>query len=510
MMRSIFSAIIFLVLTRVVYAIDPRWGQGCTYIDRTEQIYCFGGEPFSENSQQILVYALNITGNSVLDLSEPQWTDIPGDPNGIRPSAASRFTFTGFPGTDTFYIQGGIVCTSCNYNSGFKYSVSSNQWNQTNKNKPVITECSVQSTYCLSWDLYRVDASSALVNDILYSFGGQTSPLTGYDQSNTTYRNTVYYINAKTGADGPSVKPQNETQLPPFTWASSMVYSYVYRSLFIFGGKQLSATEVTASMSDITVVSPQTGVYSKWKNIRSTSGSLPPARWGHSTIIDSSNRTVVMFGGCNDSGKAMNDLWLFNLDDAVWSPQETTGTPPTPRCRHSVVVLGKYMLVLFGGNDGTFNSDINVALDMTTWKWTNAPTNILPSDSSPPIDFPNSSSPQGSEGINEGGDSSSNISGGAIAGIVIGSIVGIGIIGGLFFFVSKKRNRYLSANAHVEELVGKDEITANQIHNENLSQARGSDSTKPLENTIKPDLKFGGMALPQGPIILEPVKPHGK
>ncbi|KAI9024981.1 hypothetical protein CLU79DRAFT_745685 [Phycomyces nitens] len=136
-MRSILASIICVGLINLVKAADPHWGQGCAYIDQIRQIYCFGGEPFSANDKQIPVYSFNVTNNSVLDLSNPQWTTIPSTPGGLTPSASSQLTLTGIPGTDTVFLQGGMVCASCIGNPAFSYSASTNKWTQLNTADPV-------------------------------------------------------------------------------------------------------------------------------------------------------------------------------------------------------------------------------------------------------------------------------------------------------------------------------------------------------------------------------------
>ncbi|KAL0088258.1 hypothetical protein J3Q64DRAFT_1724770 [Phycomyces blakesleeanus] len=488
-MRRILTVILFIGLTNFVKAADPSWGQGCTYISQTRQIYCFGGEPFSANDKQIPVYALNVTDDSIIDLSNPTWNNIAGIQNNARPSAASRFILTGVTGTDLVYFAGGVVCSACTYNPGYLYNVTTNQWTVVNSHTPVF------------------DAAFTLVSNNLYYFGGQTTSLTGSATTGNLLYNTMTSFVAKTGADGPTVFAQGGSSLPQATWASSMVYATAYSTLLVIGGQQHSNTTVPVAMDDVIAVNVQTGVYSKWNDTKSTTGSLPPTRWGHSMIMDSSNTNGIMFGGCNDNGEAMNDLWLYNVANHTWSPQKTTGTPPTPRCRHSAVVVGKYMFVLFGGNNAVFGTDLNVALDITTWKWTTAPVFGNPPASS--TTSGSTSEPTSSSVTISDDDGSSGISGGAIAGIVVGALAGVGIIGALlFFFVFKKRSRYSSADNHADDF-SKGETAANNQNDAIPSQAREGQKNVSPEKMIKPDQSVPGSALPTGRIMLESVKPDG-
>ncbi|KAL0090244.1 hypothetical protein J3Q64DRAFT_1403104 [Phycomyces blakesleeanus] len=227
----------------------------------------------------------------------------------------------------------------------------------------------------------------------------------------------------KTGVGGPNISPLNGSAPIQDTWAASMVYSTTYSLLIIIGGEQGSEVSGPVAMDDIIAVNIKTNLYSKWNDTISTTGSLPPTRWAHSLIMDPTNTNAIMFGGCDNNGGAMNDLWLYNVVKRTWSPQKTTGTPPTPRCRHSAVVVGKYMFILFGGNNDVFNADINVALDMNTWEWTTAPVIGTPSISSSTSG--SNSNPTSPGVISSNKDDTSGISGGAIAGIVVGAIAGV-------------------------------------------------------------------------------------
>ncbi|KAL0090245.1 hypothetical protein J3Q64DRAFT_1696625 [Phycomyces blakesleeanus] len=493
-MRSILTAILCIGLTGVVKATDGRWGQGCTYITLTKQIYCFGGEPFSDSKKQIPVYSLNVTDNSVVDISNPVWNTIEGVPNNISPSAASRFIFAAVPGTDLVYLKGGIVCTACTYNSGYFYNVSNNQWTKTNTETPVYA------------------AAFTLVNNNLYYFGGKTVPATGFDTSVTILYNNVYSTSMKTGIGGPTIFPNGGLPLPQATWAASMVYSTTYSVLLVVGGEQGSSVSGPVAMDDIIAVNLKTSVYSKWNDTISTTGSLPPTRWAHSLIMDPTNTNAIMFGGCDNNGGAMNDLWLYNVVKRTWSPQKTTGTPPTPRCRHSAVVVGKYMFILFGGNNDVFNADINVALDMNTWEWTTAPVIGTPPVSSSTPSKPSLtpsdsiSKPTSFEVLSSNKEDSSGISGGVIAGISVGATAGVGIIGALFFFfVFKKRNRYSRANNHVEYFTKDDNFISKQNAPIPSHLSEGYREISPGKD-IRPNQLLPGPALPSGRIMLAPVK----
>ncbi len=87
----------------------------------------------------------------------------------------------------------------------------------------------------------------------------------------------------------------------------------------------------------------------------------PPARHSPAMAYDSRRGVVVLFGGFTgrDRGALMyGDTWEW--DGESWQLVATTG--PSPRLGHAMVFdAARGVVVLFGGNDGTFRNE--------TWEW---------------------------------------------------------------------------------------------------------------------------------------------
>lgn len=87
----------------------------------------------------------------------------------------------------------------------------------------------------------------------------------------------------------------------------------------------------------------------------------PPARHSPGMAYDSRRKVVVLFGGITGrtrSAVLYGDTWEW--DGEEWRLVATTG--PTPRLGHAMVYdEARGVVVLFGGNDGTFKND--------TWEW---------------------------------------------------------------------------------------------------------------------------------------------
>lgn len=96
----------------------------------------------------------------------------------------------------------------------------------------------------------------------------------------------------------------------------------------------------------------------------SIAGSGAPAilRSGHSMVWDDADNALLVFGGVDDKGNLLNDLWSFNLTTKAWSqlsqqqtppaPASTCGALPAPRMNAAMVWDSvNHEVLLYGGLD---------------------------------------------------------------------------------------------------------------------------------------------------------------
>jgi N-acetylneuraminic acid mutarotase len=86
----------------------------------------------------------------------------------------------------------------------------------------------------------------------------------------------------------------------------------------------------------------------------------PSARAGHSSILHL--KEMVMFGGFDgnkiDVDGNKNDVWALHLTSYAWNQRTTTGTKPSTRRGHSSIVYNGKMVMFGGGNaHGTYYDD---------------------------------------------------------------------------------------------------------------------------------------------------------
>ena len=90
------------------------------------------------------------------------------------------------------------------------------------------------------------------------------------------------------------------------------------------------------------------------------STNKPCPRWGHSACIHSGK--MFVYGGVFKSSM-LNDLYSLDLNTFVWTKIElpTSDPIPSPRAAHTAnLVLGRYLLILWGGDDMKYLDDIYI------------------------------------------------------------------------------------------------------------------------------------------------------
>lgn len=121
----------------------------------------------------------------------------------------------------------------------------------------------------------------------------------------------------------------------------------------VFSDKQRGKRGADSEVTD-EVLSFDTETF-EWSE-QSPSGSRPCARYKHGSCLVPERRgqaRMLVFGGCDEEGAALNDLYFLDIGEMAWSAPEVSGTPPAPRYGHSVTLLpAQRKVVILGGSDG--------------------------------------------------------------------------------------------------------------------------------------------------------------
>lgn len=98
-------------------------------------------------------------------------------------------------------------------------------------------------------------------------------------------------------------------------------------------------------------------------------GAAPPARDGHTMVLDSARRRLIVFGG--QTGGFFNDVWAYAIETGRWTRLDRAGPSPSIRYGHSAIADPRRgrMIISHGFTDeGRF--DDTWAFDFATHRWT--------------------------------------------------------------------------------------------------------------------------------------------
>ena len=148
--------------------------------------------------------------------------------------------------------------------------------------------------------------------------------------------------------------------LPAGRVDAPIVYDAPGRRLLMFGGQDAA--------------SPRNDVWEysldrrEWTELN-PSGTLPPARFGHTTVFDPVRRRLVLFGG--QTSGFFSDVWAYDISQNTWQQLSPDEAGPNRRYGHSAIydAAGDRLIISHGFTDaGRFDDTWAFGLGTNTWQ----------------------------------------------------------------------------------------------------------------------------------------------
>jgi hypothetical protein len=136
-------------------------------------------------------------------------------------------------------------------------------------------------------------------------------------------------------------------------------YDPASNRMIVFGGRDREGK----NLNDVWVLVNANGIGAhQWVElIRNGAAGSPPARSGHSTVYDSVNNRLMVFGGCGGyCVPVLNDVWVLTNANGlggtpVWTQLEVSGGPAARTNAAASYDSVNNRLIIFGGQDGSAN-----------------------------------------------------------------------------------------------------------------------------------------------------------
>lgn len=204
------------------------------------------------------------------------------------------------------------------------------------------------------WEEAKIEASpicrhSAIIkNDLMYVFGGTD----GVNEFNKTIVISLNTMGSRL------ILPDRKDCPPSLDSHSAVLYEDGTAAwMIVFGGFAIGHR--SNSVYSLNLSSE------KWKVAHTNQG--PRGRSNHSAVVYKDH--MIIFGGTNDEGEKMNDLWKLDLRTYVWEEIVGNGDKPSSRSGHSAVVYTDLMIVFGGMKDITkeTNDMYTYNIENNTW-----------------------------------------------------------------------------------------------------------------------------------------------
>ena len=317
----------------------PRNHPSGVYDVATDQLIVFGGQPSSGAPFNDVWSEPGVVASGQVSQVPTTWAQV--FPTGTAPAARFGHSAVYDPGSNRMVVFGGAAtATSC----------LNDVWILDDANSSHGAPDWLSESPSGTLPTARMNHISVYdpTQNVLIVFGGVNCA--------GGYLNDVWVL---TNANGESGTPA-WTHLSPSGTApgaresASAIYDSVNNVLTIYGGDTGSA-----GFTDVWTLSNANGQSGTpaW-TLLSPAGTAPAGRTGQSTVYDTVNNRMIMYGGINSlTGvqRYLNDSWILTFPNGIggtptWSQEKVSGTAPLRRFHAALYNSAFNSMVIFGGD----------------------------------------------------------------------------------------------------------------------------------------------------------------
>ena len=300
---------------------SPRFGHAMVYDAARGKAVAFGGSDAAFRNNDTWEY----------DGAMARWVQVA--PIGMRPSPRLQHAMAYDAASRRVVLFGGDDGTSTGSGETWEYDGARATWTLVT---PVGSTPSPRNGHAMAYDAARRK---------IVLFGGTSNMLRGdtweYDSATRTWA---------------QITPSTTSPSPRRYHA--MTYDAARGAIVLFGGSDGSNDAETWEYA---------GATAAWTQI-TPAGTAPSPRAHHAMAYDAAGGKVVLFGG--GDGSAAAETWEYDGAAATWAKVTPSSGAPSGRTHHALAYdLARQRLVLFGGYDGTPESD-TWEYDRATTRWT--------------------------------------------------------------------------------------------------------------------------------------------
>ncbi|XP_026132176.1 attractin-like protein 1 isoform X1 [Carassius auratus] len=217
--------------------------------------------------------------------------------------------------------------------------------------------------YVFNYSNFQMVLNYNLESGIWNTVPISSGPLPRYGHSLALYRNDIYMFGGKLEMGASNVTDELWVfNIPKMTWSQKTPSVPAHGLVYAVEGHSAHIVELENGDVVMVVIFGYSSIYSYISNVQEynirtntwlvpeTRGAIAQGGYGHSSVYDSSSKSVYVHGGykslpANKYG-LVDDLYRYEVQTRTWTILRESGYP---RYLHSSVLLGGTLLI-FGGN----------------------------------------------------------------------------------------------------------------------------------------------------------------
>ncbi|RGB22238.1 hypothetical protein C1646_677990 [Rhizophagus diaphanus] len=135
------------------------------------------------------------------------------------------------------------------------------------------------------------------------------------------------------------------------------------KKMYLFGGR--TTNNIDGDLNDMLILDT---INLSWKKGNSINAPSPRRNYGATFLPNNNN--IIYIGGVNDDNHLpLDEVYLYDTINDIWSKKMTSGTIPSKRDAFSAVLgLDGNRVIIFGGF-GISSKDALYVLDLTNFEW---------------------------------------------------------------------------------------------------------------------------------------------
>ncbi|KAG0058518.1 hypothetical protein BGZ89_001214 [Linnemannia elongata] len=141
----------------------------------------------------------------------------------------------------------------------------------------------------------------------------------------------------------------SQSLVVPLDGSFTSVWSTMRKAAFVFGGYTLDSSTSSVAQRTLFIYQPNVSAGNSTPTLRNApdSGAIPSARYGHCMVEAYNGTKMILFGGFDQVGRALGDIYILDVATLKWTRGTDGGT--TAARAYTACAVTNDLFVAWGG-----------------------------------------------------------------------------------------------------------------------------------------------------------------